>query len=112
MKHAIKSVVSGLSILLANSSILYAQDFEVGLAAYEKNDYVAALREWRPLAEQGNADAQFVLALMYNEGDGVRQDRQESLRLLTLAAPAAIQAYSLPLGSGVARAGQPKHKVD
>ncbi len=48
MKHAIKSVVLGLSLLLANSSIAYAQDFQKGVEAAQKGDYATALREWRP----------------------------------------------------------------
>ena len=35
-----------------------AADFRKGLDAYIKNDYATALREWRPLAEQGDAQAQ------------------------------------------------------
>ncbi len=33
-------------------------DFQEGNAAYERGDYAAALREWRPLARQGDANAQ------------------------------------------------------
>ena len=29
--------------------------FDEGLAAYQRGDYATALREWRPLAEQGDA---------------------------------------------------------
>ncbi len=35
----------------------YAQDFDKVNAAYIRGDYAAALRELRPLAEQGNAGA-------------------------------------------------------
>ena len=45
-----------------------AQDFDEGLAAYERKDYATALREWRPLAEQGNAPAQNKLGEMYKRG--------------------------------------------
>ena len=43
MKHAMKSVVLGLSLLLANGSIAHAQDFEKGYEATEKGDYATAL---------------------------------------------------------------------
>ena len=36
-----------------------------GWASYKRGDYAAALREWRPLAVQGNATAQFNVAVMY-----------------------------------------------
>ncbi len=48
--------------------------FDEGMAAYQRGDYATALRDWRPLAEQGNANAQFFLGLMYGNGLGVPQD--------------------------------------
>ena len=48
--------------------------FDEGVAAFKRGDYATALREWRPLAEQGDADTQFNLALMYRKGEGVPQD--------------------------------------
>jgi uncharacterized protein len=49
-------------------------DFKVGMDAYNRGDFAAALREWHPLAEQGNASAQFYLGLSYENGDGVPRD--------------------------------------
>ncbi len=49
-------------------------DFQAGLDAYLRGDYAAALREWRPLAEQGNAHAQNYLGLLYAIGNGVVRD--------------------------------------
>ncbi len=49
-------------------------DFQAGLDAYLRSDYAPALREWRPLAEQGDADAQYRLGVMYANRDGVTQD--------------------------------------
>ena len=54
-------------------------DFRDGLAAYERGDYQTALREWRPLAEQGDAQAQYNLGLMYYHGTGVSQDYAEAV---------------------------------
>ncbi len=45
-----------------------------GMEAYKKGDYVTALKEWRPLAEQGIARAQYNLGVMYFMGRGVPQD--------------------------------------
>jgi TPR repeat protein len=36
-----------------------------GLAAAQKGDFATALREWKPLAEQGDARAQFKLGAIY-----------------------------------------------
>jgi TPR repeat protein len=46
-------------------------DFDDGFAAYNRGDYATALEEWRPLAEQGDAFAQYNLGLLYYEGEGV-----------------------------------------
>jgi len=49
-------------------------DGQVGLDAYKRGDYTTALLEWRPLAEHGDANAQYNLGVMYDFGKGVPQD--------------------------------------
>ena len=49
-------------------------------------DYAEALRWYRLAAEQGYADAQASLGLMYYDGKGVPQDYAEALRWFRLAA--------------------------
>ena len=61
--------------------------FDEGLAAYERGDYATALREWRPLAEQGNAKAQVNLGVMYETGQGVPQDYREAVAWYRGSAP-------------------------
>jgi TPR repeat protein len=56
-----------------------AQNFDKGLAAAEAGDYATALQEWRPLAEQGYALAQYNLGVMYDNGLGVIQDYAEAV---------------------------------
>ncbi len=60
--------------------------FEEGKAAYNRGDYATALREWRPLAKQGDAEAQFVLGAMFGLGDGVPQDYAEAVKWYRKAA--------------------------
>ena len=86
MIRSFKAVALGLSLLVANVSVCYGQDFAKGVEAYENKDYAAALREWSLLAAQGLADAQFNLGLMYRRGLGVTQDNKEAVRLYGLAA--------------------------
>jgi glycine/D-amino acid oxidase-like deaminating enzyme len=52
-----------------------------GVQAYENGDYATALTEWAPLAEQGNANAQFNLAQMYRRGEGVPQNYKMAVML-------------------------------
>ena len=49
-------------------------DFQAGEEGYESGDYATALREWRPLADEGNAAAQYNLSVLYFNGRGVPQD--------------------------------------
>jgi TPR repeat protein len=75
-----------------------AGPFEDGAAAYGRGDYATALRLWRPLAEQGNARAQFSLGLMYNEGKGVPQNYAEAVKWYRLAAEQDIASAQHNLG--------------
>lgn len=67
-------------------------DFQTGLDAYQKGDYVAAVKEWRPLAEQGDAVAQYNLGLLYLDGHGVPQSPAEAVNWFRRAAE---QDYAL-----------------
>jgi TPR repeat protein len=51
-----------------------AGPWEEGTAAYNRGDYVPAVRLFRPLAEQGNAKAQNMLGVMYRRGQGVARN--------------------------------------
>ncbi len=59
--------------------------WDEGVAAYKRGDYATALREWRPLAEQGNAKAQYNLGVMYGNGVGVPQDEAQAYMWFKLA---------------------------
>ncbi|HXT65671.1 MAG TPA: tetratricopeptide repeat protein [Nitrospiraceae bacterium] len=49
-------------------------DFQAGMDAKNRGDFAKALREWRPLADEGDARAQFYLGMLYENGDGVPED--------------------------------------
>jgi len=57
-----------------------------GFAAYEIGDYATALKEWRPIAEQGDVDIQILLGAMHEYGDGVDQDYTAAAKWYMLAA--------------------------
>ncbi len=57
-----------------------------GIEAYDKGDYATAFEKWRPLAEQGDADAQYGLGVIYNHARGVPQDDVQARMWLNLAA--------------------------
>jgi glutamyl-tRNA synthetase len=61
-------------------------DFQKGLVAYLSGDYATAHQKFFPLAEAGDAKAQYNLGRMYDNGYGVAQDYTEAVRWYRLAA--------------------------
>ena len=82
MRH----IVFALALTMTLVSAAVAGPFEDGLATHERGDYATALRLWRPLAEQGTADAQHMLGIMYANGQSVPQDYAEAVKWYRLAA--------------------------
>ncbi|MEJ2795706.1 tetratricopeptide repeat protein [Iodobacter sp. LRB] len=52
--------------------------FDEGLMAHEAGNYKQAFESFMPLAKQGDAQAQFNIGVMYDEGQGVRQDNTQA----------------------------------
>jgi len=74
-----------LTLVVAQPSKV-AAGIKEGLAAYARGDYITALRELRPLAEQGDAAAQSELGVMYNNGQGVPRDDAKAFKWFSKAA--------------------------
>ena len=55
-------------ILIMLAAPISAQDCQKGLEASQSGDFATALKEWKPLSEQGDADAQYSLGVMYENG--------------------------------------------
>jgi uncharacterized protein len=72
--------------LLVVAQPLAAGPLEEGVAAHKQADYAKALKLLRPLAEQGVAEANYYLAKMYVNGQGVTQNGTEALKRFRLAA--------------------------
>ena len=87
-----------LIMTLGTTQGAYAGPFEDGEAARSRGDYATALSLWRPLAAQGNANAQYNLGVMYERGQGVPQDYKEAVRLYGLAATQEHDSAQFNLG--------------
>ena len=83
-------------LLIFSCATAWAADFDKGLAAYNAGDYATALTEWKPLAEQGDAGAQYYLGLTYGKGEGVIEDYKEAVKWFRLAAE---QGYAIAQGN-------------
>ena len=56
------------------------------VAAYNRGDYVPAIKLFRPLAQSGNAKAQNVMGVMYRKGEGVAKNSAKAFMWFGLAA--------------------------
>ncbi|BDV00460.1 hypothetical protein TDMWS_05450 [Thermodesulfomicrobium sp. WS] len=86
------------SVVLVSLTPPALAGFDEGLAAYDRGDYATALKEWRPLAEQGHAGAQNKLGVMYAKGQGVSKDDAEALKWFRKAAEQGYAAAQGALG--------------
>ena len=73
-------------------------EFEDGLIAYTRGDYVSAFQEWYPLAQDGDAVAQNRLASMYLLGRGVAKDYSEAENWFRQSAEQGDAASQFELG--------------
>jgi TPR repeat protein len=58
------------AVFLGSANAL-AGPWEDGMVAYNRGDYMPAIRLFRPLAEAGNPKAQTQIGTMYRKGEGV-----------------------------------------
>ena len=66
MKTKPLTFLLALTFLFLFSGSVYGDDFQDGLDAAQRQDYKTAHRLWLPLAEQGDAKAQYNLGVMYS----------------------------------------------
>ncbi len=76
MKHFGTTLIA--AALLGATGMARA-DVKAGVDAWAQGDYARAVREWRPLADAGDADAQFNLGQAYKLGYGIEQDMAAAL---------------------------------
>ena len=96
-----KAKLAGLALIAAlvfGTTAPAWAGWDEGVAAYDRGDYATALRDWRPLAEQGNANAQFFLGLMYGNGLGVPRDYAKALQWWRKAAEQGVAGAQYNLG--------------
>jgi uncharacterized protein len=74
MNRTFKAAVAALTFAVGFAGSVVAGPFDDVDAAFKKGDYATAVRLLRPLAEQGDAGAQYFLGASYATGRGVTQD--------------------------------------
>jgi uncharacterized protein len=86
MASAFRAIFFSSILLSSLAAPAAASPLEDATAALERRDLATALRLLRPLADQGNAEAQMKLGFMYVTGEGPPQDYVEALKWFRLAA--------------------------
>jgi TPR repeat protein len=71
---------------LVGTAGAHAGPWEDGMVAYNRGDYLPAIRLFRPLAEQGNPTAQNQVGVMYRKGEGVIRSPARAFMWFSLAA--------------------------
>jgi uncharacterized protein len=93
------ATITSLAIYVScGSGAAYADTFNDGVAAYQRGDYTSAIRYFRPLAENGNGDAQYNLGIMYDKGLGVPADNTIAAGWYRKAADLGIADAQCDLG--------------
>ena len=98
MRNLAAALGLAVALLMGGAGASWSADFQKGYKAAQRGDYATALREWTPLAEQGNAAAQFSLGVMYDNGHGVPQDYKAAVKLYRLAAEQGYANAQFNLG--------------
>ena len=98
MRNLTATIFLTFVVLLFSPTEGWSADFQKGLDAYNRGDYATALREWKPLAEQGVASAQSNLGAMYDNGRGVPQDYKTAVKWYRLSAERGYATAQYNLG--------------
>jgi TPR repeat protein len=86
MTLAFKHAIAAIILVMSFAASVAAGPLEDAAAAVKRRDYATAVRLIRPLAEQGDASAQYNLGVFYDNGLGVPQDHVRALMWLNLSA--------------------------
>jgi TPR repeat protein len=97
-KYKLSAGLVGLVLGMALSAASASADGVKGVQAYEKGDYATALKEFMPLAEQGQPSAEAAVGQMYFEGKGVAANPAEAAKWLQPAAKAGNARAQFLLG--------------
>jgi TPR repeat protein len=72
--------------------------FQDGLLAYHRGDHTVAMDIWRPLAERGDASAQYMVGYLYAQGEGVQSSSRSAAKWYRKAADQGDPDAQLNLG--------------
>jgi TPR repeat protein len=86
-------------MILICASLSSGADLKSAKHAYERKDYTVAVKEFMPMAEQGNAEAQLYLGKMYMQGQGILKDPDQAVKWFKASAEQGNADAQFFLGS-------------
>ena len=113
MRFGIRNLLGALAIAAALGAPAAAGPLDDANDAYREKAYAKAAELWRPLAEKGDAEAQYSLGTLYAEGKGVEQNDATAFLWFQRAANQGVAAAQYNVGASYATgAGIGKSDVD
>jgi len=95
------------AITFAFPPTAWAAEIDAGLKAVDNGDFMEAYQVFKPLAEQGNAEAEHNLAVLYKSGKGVMKNLKKAAYWFEKAAKLGLAdaqfnlGYMYDMGTGV-----------
>ncbi len=87
------------ALWLGSAQSVFATTYEEGRAAYISGDYRQAFKILKPLAEEGDSEAQKMLGIIYDYGHGVKADSEKALYWYLLSAEQGHPAVQYQVGA-------------
>ena len=94
----LSTYIASFILILTCSKEVFGVDFQKGIDAYRKGHNSIAIREWKPLARQGHANAQYNLGVMYDKGHGVPRNKVTAIKWYKRAAEQGVPQAQYNLG--------------
>ena len=98
VKHLTTTLCLSAIIFFGSGCLVFGANFKKGLDAARKGNFETALREWTPLAEEGDATAQINLGVMYEDGKGVLTNYKTAMKWYKRAAEQGDPRAQVNLG--------------
>jgi uncharacterized protein len=113
MKANVRTRFAAFAVAVVLAAPTVAGELDDGTAAYREKEYAKAAELWQPLAERGDAAAQYSLGTLYAEGKGVEQNDATAFAWFLRAANRGHPAAQYNVGASYAAGiGVAKNNAD
>lgn len=85
MQQSLRRINSVLALLLASITFSGYADTDISMELYKEKKYEEAFKYFNELAGIGNAQAMYNIGIMYDKGEGVKQDLTKAYAWMSVA---------------------------